>query len=82
MILFMVFNKVLVSIMSSEKKKIHPLKPRTCRVLEDEARARASASQSMVYVECDGCGGRVEVWNDEDASICLDCGAEWRRARA
>ena len=57
----------------------HPLKPRTCRVLEDEARSRASAHQQMTYVECDVCGGRVEVWNDEDASVCLDCGAEWRR---
>jgi hypothetical protein len=54
-------------------KSIHPLKPRTCRVLEDDARARASASQSMVYVECDVCGGRVEVWNVEDTSSCLDC---------
>lgn len=65
--------------MSIKKKTIHPLKPRTCQVLEDEARARASASQSMVYVECDECGGRVEVWNDEDTSVCLDCGADWRR---
>ncbi len=65
--------------MSIKNKPIHPLKPRTCRVLEDEARARASASQNMVYVECNACGGRVEVWNDEDTSVCLDCGAEWRR---
>ena len=75
----MELNKVLESRMSIEKKTIHPLKPRTCRVLEDEARARASSSQSMVYVECDVCGGRVEVWNDENTSICLDCGAEWER---
>ena len=65
--------------MSIKKITIHPLKPRTCRVLEDEALARASANQKMTYVECDVCGGRVEVWNDEDTSVCLDCGAEWRR---
>ncbi len=65
--------------MSIEKKTIHPLKPRTCRVLEDEARTRASANQKMTYVECEECGGRVEVWNDEGTSVCLDCGAEWER---
>ena len=65
--------------MSGNNKSIHPLKPRTCRVLEDEARARASVSQNMVYVECNVCSGRVEVWNDEDTSICLDCGADWER---
>ncbi len=65
--------------MSEKNKSIHPLKPRTCRVLEDDARARASASQNMVYVECDVCGGRVEVWNDEKTSVCLDCGADWER---
>jgi len=75
----MELNQVLESRMNIEKKTIHPLKPRTCQILEDEARARASVSQSMIYVECDVCGGRVEVWNDEDTSICLDCGAEWRR---
>ena len=72
----MELNKVVESRMSIRKKTIHPLKPRTCRVLEDDARARASVSQSMVYVECDVCGGRVEVWNDENTSVCLDCGAE------
>jgi hypothetical protein len=66
--------------MSIKNETIHPLKPRTCRILEDEARARASASQSMSYVECEVCGGRIEVWNDENSSNCLDCGAEWRRA--
>ncbi len=65
--------------MSGKKISVHPMKPRTCRVLEDEARARASVSQNMVYVECNVCGGRVEVWNDEDTSICLDCGADWER---
>ena len=65
--------------MSMKRKMDHPLKPRTCRVLGDEARSRASAHQKMTYVECDVCGGRVEVWDDEDASVCLDCGAEWRR---
>ena len=66
--------------MSGNNKSIHPLKPRTCRVLEDDARARASVSQNMAYVECEACGGRVEVWNDENTSVCLDCGADWQRA--
>jgi hypothetical protein len=22
----------------------------------------------------------VEIWSDEDAGVCLDCGAEWKRA--
>ncbi len=75
----MEMNKVVESRMNIKKKTIHPLKPRTCRVLEDEALARASVYQKMTYVECDACGGRVEVWNDEDTSVCLDCGADWRR---
>jgi predicted RNA-binding Zn-ribbon protein involved in translation (DUF1610 family) len=72
-------NELLEAMMSMKKKTIHPLKPRTCQVLEDEARACASANQKMTYVECDACGGRIEVWNDEDTSSCLDCGAEWIR---
>jgi len=77
----MEMNEILIAIMSMKKKTIHPLKPRTCQVLEDEARARASASRSMTYVECDACGGRIEVWNDEDTSVCLDCGEEWQRVK-
>ena len=75
----MEMNELLVAIMSMKKKTIHPLKPRTCQVLEDEARVRASATRSMTYVECDACGGRIEVWNDEETSVCLDCGEEWQR---
>jgi len=77
----MEMNEILIAIMSKKKKTIHPLKPRTCQVLEDEARARASSSRSMTYVECDACGGRIEVWNDEDTSVCLDCGEEWQRVK-
>ena len=66
----MEMNELLVAEMSMKKKTIHPLKPRTCQVLEDEARARASASRSMTYVECDACGGRIEAWNDEETSVC------------
>jgi hypothetical protein len=29
------------------------------------------------YEVCGECGGRVEVWSDEDKGICLDCGAKW-----
>ena len=72
-------NELLVAVMSMKRKTIHPLNPRTCQVLEDEARARASATQKMSYVECDACGGRIEVWNEEDTSSCLDCGAKWIR---
>jgi len=75
----MEMNELLVAEMSMKKKMIHPLKPRTCQVLEDEARSRASASRSMTYVECDACGGRIEVWNNENTSSCLDCGSEWTR---
>jgi DNA-directed RNA polymerase subunit RPC12/RpoP len=29
----------------------------------------------MAYVKCHVCGGTVEIWSDEDAGVCLDCGA-------
>jgi len=31
------------------------------------------------YEVCESCGGRVEVWTDEDKGECLDCGAEWEK---
>ena len=31
------------------------------------------------YEVCGSCGGRVEVWTDEDKGECLDCGAEWEK---
>jgi predicted RNA-binding Zn-ribbon protein involved in translation (DUF1610 family) len=29
------------------------------------------------YEDCQACGGVVEVWSDEDKSLCLNCGEEW-----
>ncbi len=26
---------------------------------------------------CEECGGRVEIWSDEDDGECLDCGAKY-----
>jgi len=34
---------------------------------------------TVAYVKCHVCGGDVEIWSDEDAGICMNCGAEWRR---
>lgn len=29
------------------------------------------------YEVCEECGGRVEIWSDEDEGVCLDCGAKY-----
>lgn len=34
---------------------------------------------SVDYEVCDSCGGRVEVWSDEDKGECLDCGENWQK---
>ena len=34
---------------------------------------------TMKYVKCHSCVGSVEIWSDEDAGVCLDCGATWAR---
>ena len=31
---------------------------------------------SVKYKTCEKCGGRVEVWSDEETGICIDCGAK------
>jgi hypothetical protein len=32
---------------------------------------------SVEYMVCEECGGRVEIWSDEDEGECLDCGAKY-----
>jgi hypothetical protein len=53
------------------RTRIYHWKPRICQILDKVD--RFSSSQSMTYDKCDSCGGRVEVWNDEDTGVCLDC---------
>ncbi len=36
---------------------------------------------SVDYEVCETCGGRVEVWSDEDTGDCLDCGAKWEKKK-
>jgi hypothetical protein len=31
------------------------------------------------YEVCEECGGRVEVWSDEEEGVCLDCGAKYTK---
>jgi hypothetical protein len=33
----------------------------------------------MKYVKCHNCSGDVEIWSDEIAGVCLDCGSEWKK---
>jgi hypothetical protein len=40
----------------------------TCPGIEDFIRP------TVRYEACDKCGGRVEMWSDEDYGLCLDCG--------
>jgi hypothetical protein len=40
----------------------------TCPGIEEFVRPTVS------YEVCEKCGGRVEVWSDEDHGVCLDCG--------
>jgi hypothetical protein len=28
------------------------------------------------YKVCQECGGRIEIWSDEETGICLDCGTK------
>lgn len=41
-----------------------------CPGIEDYVRP------SVDYEVCESCGGRVEVWSDEEKAECLDCGAK------
>lgn len=34
---------------------------------------------SVNYEPCEFCGGRVEVWSDEETGYCLDCGEKWEK---
>ena len=34
---------------------------------------------SVAYEVCVSCGGRVEIWSDEDSGLCSDCNAEWTK---
>ncbi len=34
---------------------------------------------SVDYEKCQECGGRVEVWSDEEQAECLDCGAKFEK---
>jgi len=36
---------------------------------------------SVDYEVCETCGGRVEVWSDENTGDCLDCGAKWEKKK-
>lgn len=42
-----------------------------CPGIEDFVRS------SVEYMVCEECGGRVEIWSDEDDGECLDCGAKY-----
>ena len=55
-------------------KRPQPSSPQTCPGIREFLRP------TMAYVRCHVCGGTVEIWSDEDAGVCLDCGAEWKRA--
>ena len=45
----------------------------TCPGIEEYVRP------TVRYEVCESCGGRVEVWSDEDRGVCLDCGEGWER---
>jgi hypothetical protein len=30
------------------------------------------------YATCKKCGGRVEIWTDEETGTCIDCGANFQ----
>jgi len=55
-------------------KRPQPSSPQTCPGIREFLRP------TMAYVKCHVCGGTVEIWSDEDAGVCLDCGAKWKRA--
>jgi hypothetical protein len=31
------------------------------------------------YLKCHQCNGYIEVWNDEDKGVCIDCGTIWTK---
>jgi hypothetical protein len=33
---------------------------------------------TVKYVKCHVCGGRVEIWSDENEGYCIDCNSEWK----
>jgi hypothetical protein len=59
----------------STHREIFFWKPRICQILE-KANKYSSSLHNMIYDKCNSCGGRVEVWYDEDTGVCLDCGTK------
>ena len=53
--------------------KINVKNPKTCPGLRDFLRPTPS------YVKCHICGSDVEIWSDEESTICDSCGAEWKK---
>ena len=54
-------------------KKSFEKNPRTCPGLRDFLQPKPA------YITCHVCGSELEIWSDEEKSVCLDCGAEWVR---
>ena len=47
--------------------------PQTCPGLRDFLRPTPS------YVKGHICGSDVEIWSDEESTICDSCGVEWKK---
>ena len=52
------------------KKFPYCLKPMFCRTQD----IKQDINKKMIYVKCNSCDGFVEIWTDEKAGYCLDCG--------
>lgn len=50
--------------------------PQTCPGLSNFLRPKPE------YLYCPNCGERVEIWTDEDETICDNCGAKVTRKQA
>jgi len=50
----------------------YSLKPLLCRT--KDIVKQMSINNKMIYIKCNSCGGRVELWTDEKIGYCLDCG--------
>jgi hypothetical protein len=47
--------------------------PQTCPGLRDFLQPKPS------YIKCHVCSNDLEIWSDENKTVCPECEAEWKR---
>ncbi len=69
----MLIKNLMTGVNDKMSEKTNEKNPQSCPGLRDLLRPTPS------YVECHSCKSEVEIWSDEDSTICDSCGTEWKK---